>query len=115
MFFYIPRYLYGGGEDWRVATELFLLLVLYFIGTALYVKTIIRERKNIRYHYASVIYHLVILLFATWLKLPLFVPFLIFLIRAIWLPKLGLKAKQVGMAEIGFSTMLYVFVLFLYF
>ncbi len=78
-------------------------------------QTIIRERKNIRYHYASIIYHLVILLFATWLKLPLFVPFLIFLIRAIWLPKLGLKAKQVGMAEIGFSMMLYVFVLFLYF
>ncbi|WP_149093826.1 YwiC-like family protein [Paenibacillus terrae] len=113
--FIYPVIYMGGGEDWRVATELFLLLVLYFIGTALYVKTIIRERKNIRYHYASIIYHLVILLFATWLKLPLFVPFLIFLIRAIWLPKLGLKAKQVGMAEIGFSMMLYVFVLFLYF
>ncbi|WP_152382085.1 YwiC-like family protein [Paenibacillus brasilensis] len=105
----------GEGGDWRTSTELFLLLVSYFTGTALYVKTIIRERKNKRYYYASVIYHLIIVLFAAWIKLFLAAPFLILLLRAIWLPKFELKAKQVGMAEIGFSLMLYVAVLFLYF
>ncbi|WP_068505519.1 YwiC-like family protein [Paenibacillus kribbensis] len=105
----------GETGDWRISTELFLLLVAYFTGTALYVKTIIRERKNIRYYYASIIYHLIIVLFAAWIKVFLAVPFLILLLRAIWLPKFDLKAKQVGMAEIGFSLMLYVSVLFLYF
>ncbi|WP_226002060.1 YwiC-like family protein [Paenibacillus sp. BJ-4] len=105
----------GEAGDWRTSTELFLLLVSYFTGTALYVKTIIRERKNKRYYYASVIYHLIIILFAAWIKLFLAAPFLILLLRAIWLPKFELKAKQVGMAEIGFSLMLYVAVLFLYF
>lgn len=105
----------GEGGDWKTSTELFLLLVSYFIGTALYVKTIIRERKNTRYYYASIIYHLIIVLFATWIKVSLAAPFLILLLRAIWLPKFELKAKQVGMAEAGFALMLYVSVLFLYF
>ncbi|WP_404521243.1 MULTISPECIES: YwiC-like family protein [unclassified Paenibacillus] len=105
----------GEAGDWGISTELFLLLVSYFTGTALYVKTIIRERKNTRYYYASVIYHLIIMLFAAWIKVFLVAPFLILLLRAIWLPKFELKAKQVGMAEIGFSLMLYVSVLFLYF
>ncbi|MDP9674244.1 hypothetical protein J2W97_000227 [Paenibacillus jamilae] len=105
----------GEGGDWTLTTELFLLLVCYFIGTALYVKTIIRERKNPRYYYASIIYHLIIVLLAAWIKVFLVIPFLILFIRAIWLPKFELKAKHVGMAEIGFSLMLYVSVLFLYF
>jgi len=34
----------GGGGSWRLAWLLFALALLYFIGTALYVKTIIREK-----------------------------------------------------------------------
>lgn len=105
----------GEGGSWKISTELFLLLVSYFTGTALYVKTVIRERKNKRYYYASVIYHMIIVLFAAWVKLPFCVPFLILWLRAIWLPKFELKVKHVGMAEIGFSLMLYISALFLYF
>ncbi|WP_347272271.1 hypothetical protein [Paenibacillus sp. N3/727] len=104
-----------GETDWQTATELFSLLVSYFVGTALYVKTIIRERKNPRYYYASVIYHLIVAFLAAWLNLFLLIPFIIFLLRALWLPKQGITAKQSGMAEIGFSIMFYISVLTLYF
>lgn len=110
-----PVFYVGQGESWRSATELFLLSALYFTGTALYVKTIIRERNNARYYYISVAYHLLFAAAGLVLFPPLFVSLLILLLRAAILPKTGITAKRTGITEIGFSVMLYAAVLILYF
>ncbi|MFB5265777.1 YwiC-like family protein [Paenibacillus enshidis] len=105
--FIYPVVYLGGGTEWRTVNELFVLLVLYFAGTALYVKTVLREKNNSRYYYASVVYHLVIMLAAASIKPLLFIPFLILLLRAILLPGQGLKAKPTGIAEMVFAAVLY--------
>ncbi|MNE79483.1 hypothetical protein D3C80_1759730 [compost metagenome] len=110
-----PVFYVGQGESWRTATELFLLSALYFTGTALYVKTIIRERNNARYYYISVAYHLLFAAAGLLLFPPLLMPLLILLLRAAILPKTGITAKRTGITEIGFSVMLYAAVLILYF
>lgn len=110
-----PVFYVGKGESWRTATELFLLAVLYFIGTALYVKTVIRERSNIRFYYGSVLYHLLFVLVGIFLFPSLLAPLIVLLMRAAILPKTGITGRHTGMIEIGFSLMLYVSVLVLYF
>ncbi len=110
-----PVFYVGQGESWRTATELLLLAVLYFVGTAFYVKTVIRERNNITFYYGSVGYHLLFAAAGLFLFPSLVVPLLILLLRAAIVPKTGISAKRTGMIEIGFSLMLYVSVLVLYF
>lgn len=95
--------------------ELFVLAVLYFTGTAFYVKTVIRERNNIRFYYGSVLYHLLFAAAGLYLFPSLLVPLLVLLLRAAILPRTGITAKRTGIIEIGFSVMLYVSVLMLYF
>lgn len=102
-------------DNWRIVNELFVLAVLYFTGTAFYVKTVIRERSNIRFYYGSVLYHLLFAAAVLMLFPALIVPLLILLLRAAFLPRTGLSVKHTGMIEIGFSVMLYVSVLVLYF
>lgn len=104
----------GASSDWTRVTLLFVLISLYFIGTALYVKTVIREKKNPHYYQASLIYHLLLIPFAAWMNLSLIVPFVILLLRAEIFPKKNIKVKHTGMAEIGFAAMLYVFLLIAY-
>lgn len=114
-FIYPVVYVSAGAEaDWIQTTRLFLLLGLYFVGTAVYVKTVIREKKNPRYYQASIAYHMLLIPFAAWLSLTLALPFAALLLRAIFLPKMGLKIKQTGIAEIGFAVLLYVSVLLVY-
>ncbi|WP_342423939.1 YwiC-like family protein [Paenibacillus sp. FSL E2-0178] len=110
-----PVFYVGQGGSWQTTTELFVLAVLYFTGTALYVKTVIRERNNIRFYYGSVLYHLLVAVAGLFLFPSLLVPLLILLLRAAILPKTGITAKRTGIIEIGFSVMLYVSVLVLYF
>ncbi|MNC40516.1 hypothetical protein D3C75_892310 [compost metagenome] len=110
-----PVFYIGGGTDWGMAAELFLLALLYFVGTALYVKTIIREKNNPRYYYASVIYHGVFLLSGVVVFPSLTVPLMILLARAAGFPRTKISAKRTGMLEIGFSVMLYISVWVLYF
>ncbi|MBP2113249.1 YwiC-like family protein [Paenibacillus silagei] len=110
-----PVYYVGQGENWRAVNELFVLAVLYFTGTAFYVKTVIRERNNIRFYYGSVAYHLLFAAAGLYLFPSLLVPLLVLLLRAAILPRTGISAKHTGIIEIGFSVMLYVSVLLLYF
>lgn len=84
----------------------FLAVLTYFIGTVLYVKTMIRERDNARYYRASVAYHLVALGTAVWLSAPLAAVFTLLLARAWALPRYRLTPKQVGLTEIGGSLLL---------
>ncbi|MGG6313040.1 YwiC-like family protein [Paenibacillus macerans] len=95
----------GGGTDYRLAAELFLISTGYFIGTVFYVKTIIRERNNKRFYFYSVFYHLAMALLALWLLPPaLLLAALVLLARAAWFPRTKITAKQSGMLEIVYSV-----------
>lgn len=79
----------------------FTVALLYFTGTVLYVKTMIRERGSVAHYRASVAYHLVAVAVATWLSWPLGVLFGVLALRAVVLPRRPLTPKQVGLLEIG--------------
>ncbi|WP_017812307.1 YwiC-like family protein [Paenibacillus shenyangensis] len=111
--FIYPVVYMSGTPDWIAASKLFLLSVLYFTGTALYVKTMIREKKNRRYYYISCVYHLLLVVLAAGWNVWLCIPFAVLLIRAVWLPKQKLRTMQVGIAEIGFAVMMYVSVVWI--
>lgn len=86
----------------------FAAVVLYFAGTVLYVKTMIRERGNTPYHRASVIYHVLALGAAALLTLPIAAVFVLLLVRAAVLPRHRLAPKHVGVIEIVASTLVLV-------
>ncbi|MBI3428707.1 MAG: YwiC-like family protein [Actinobacteria bacterium] len=77
-----------------------LLSFLYFLDSVIHVKALIREAKNPRWHWGSVLFHLLTafgLLLASqsnWLVLP----FLLGLVRTI-LIKPGLKPGRIGIIE----------------
>jgi hypothetical protein len=89
----------------RVA-DAFVALLLFFAGTVLYVKTMIRERGRPTYLRASVAFHAVALVLATSLRWPLAVPFGWFLLRAAWLPRRDLTPRHVGLLEMAGSLLL---------
>lgn len=95
------------GSDWPAAWTLAACSLLYFVGTIFYVKTIIRERHNPVYYGMSVVYHALLplaggLLFRSWLLAAMYA---LFLLRAVWVPKTGLKVKVSGMMEVGLALL----------
>ncbi|MEK3734903.1 MULTISPECIES: YwiC-like family protein [unclassified Paenibacillus] len=91
----------GGGLDAGLAAVV-LLNFLYFTGTALFVKSVFRERKNRRYTYYSKAYHAVILLVPFLLGYPwLTLAFLFPLARALVLSGKVIKPMKVGILEIA--------------
>ncbi|HEX6870739.1 MAG TPA: hypothetical protein VF163_06550, partial [Micromonosporaceae bacterium] len=72
----------------------------YFLGTTLYVKTMIRERDNPRYRYWSIAYHAGLLVLALWLNLAYAMLAAWLLVRAALLPGRRLAPKHVGLVEI---------------
>ncbi|MCI3921217.1 YwiC-like family protein [Paenibacillus sp. TRM 82003] len=96
------------GVPWRAAVDMFAISFAYFVGTAFYVKTIIREKGNAAFYRWSVAYHAVAAIgvavaIDAWLALP----FAVLLARAAWLPGRGLSVKRTGMLEIAFAVMVY--------
>jgi hypothetical protein len=83
----------------RQVAHVFAAMLLYFAGTVLYVKTMIRERGSAAYHRASVGYHLMALALAAWLSPALAAVFALLLARAWALPRRPLTPKQVGVIE----------------
>jgi hypothetical protein len=86
----------------------FVAVLLYFTGTVLYVKTMIRERGSTSYYRASVAYHVVALGVAAVLTVPIAAVFGLLLARAAVLPRFRLAPKHVGIAEIVASTLVLV-------
>jgi len=85
--------------------------LLYFGGTVLYVKTMIRERGERSYQHASTAFHAVALPVATAVSMWLFVPFTGYVLRAVLLPQRPttvrpLSVVQVGMIEVACSIAL---------
>ncbi|WP_109079144.1 YwiC-like family protein [Aggregatibacter kilianii] len=81
---------------------------LFFIGTTLYVKSVMRERKNPLYLKLSIGFHVLcalgfILLQQYFMALAFIPP----LIRAIWLPRKKMSVKQVGLTEMAVSLLFF--------
>jgi len=96
------------GETWLV----FLASVLFFLGSTFYVKTMVREKKNIRYKYISWIFHLLIpiiwLLLGKWIIAIAFVPSLV---RSIYFYGRSLGMMKLGVYEIVNATLFFIIIL----
>ena len=79
----------------------FLIVLLYFIGTVLYVKTMIRERDSRAYRLGSIAYHAAAVAVVVALGPVPAAVFALLLARAWWLPRRRLSPKQVGFVEIA--------------
>lgn len=73
---------------------------VFFIGATLYVKSMVRERKNPRYMELSIGFHLLFaIIYLMFGNLWLFAVYLVALMRAIVVPSFGWNVRQIGMAE----------------
>ncbi|GAA2628414.1 YwiC-like family protein [Paractinoplanes durhamensis] len=83
----------------------FAVTLLYFTGTVLYVKTMIRERGSAPYRRASIAYHAAALAAAAAIGWFPSAVFALLLARAWLLPARPLTPKQVGLIEIAASAL----------
>ncbi|WIV20286.1 YwiC-like family protein [Paenibacillus polygoni] len=94
-------YLYAGGSWDAEMLTIVLYNLLYFMGTALFVKTIFRERGNSAWEKAAKIYHILILfipfiLGQPWMVLPYIFP----LVRAFLYAGKSMKPMKAGILEV---------------
>ncbi|WP_439241016.1 YwiC-like family protein [Lonepinella sp. BR2474] len=90
---------------WWVA----VLPSLFFIGVTLYVKSVLRERKNPYYLIISIVFHtLCVIAFLPFQQILFALAFVPPLVRAIILPTKKLSTKQVGLAEIIISLIFFI-------
>lgn len=102
--YYFPDSLFDEKIYWIV-----IYFGLFFIGTILYVKSVLRERKNPRYFYASIIFHFICI--SIFLGLQQYIVTLAFFpafIRSVYLPYKGLSVKQTGMIEFIISGLFFI-------
>lgn len=87
----------------------FLLSFLFFVGTTFYVKTMIRERNNVKYKYYSWLYHLIVpitlFIFGKWLY---GLSFIASLVRAIYFYGKKMTMKKIGILEIINATIFFI-------
>ncbi len=108
----MAAYYFPNGQFDANIYQVALYPTLFFSGTTLYVKSVLRERKNPRYLRASIIFHLLcVLIFALLQQYWLSAAFLPPLARAFWLPQRKLSAKQIGLIEIAVSLLFFVMLL----
>ncbi|WP_332696080.1 YwiC-like family protein [Halalkalibacter lacteus] len=67
----VATYIIGVGSLKYEAMFLLLFITVYFMGSAFYVKSLIRERKNLRFKRSSHIYHVLLLVIPWILGVPL--------------------------------------------
>ncbi|OOF44732.1 YwiC-like family protein [Rodentibacter trehalosifermentans] len=85
---------------------------LFFIGTTLYIKSMMRERKNPLYLRVSILYHsFLIAYFAFTGQFYLMSAFGVGWVRAIYLPRKKLSVKQVGLTEFVITAIFFIFLL----
>jgi hypothetical protein len=100
------------GIGWPQVWAVFTLVLAYFAGTILYVKTLIRERGERSYLVASVVYHVVAgavsavaLAGAGLAWQPAVVLFAALTARAVWVPRTAAKPMAFGMGEVAASAL----------
>jgi len=106
----LPVTAMAGGVPPGTLWPAIVLVLLYFAGTVFYVKTMIRERGNSTYLWASAVFHAVAAVVASLIAWPLGVLFAAFFVRAVLAPRYRLSPKQIGFVEIGSSAALLVLV-----
>ncbi len=92
--------------------DIFILPLAFFSGTTLYIKSVMRERKNIHYLIGSIIYHIIcVWVFYLLAQFELIWVFSIALLRAIIVPILPwinkqwrLMVTQIGLIEMAISV-----------
>lgn len=91
----------------------FVSSILFFIGSTFYVKTMVREKKNIRYKYLSWSYHLIVfllwILLGEWIIALAFIPSLI---RAVVFYGNPLGMMKLGVYEIVNAALFFIIILF---
>ena len=98
----------GPGDDWTRAWLLTGVVAGYHLGVLVYVKSVIRERRNPAYVRASIALHVALTVAAVWLSWPLVAVGVVLAARAAVVPRLGLTPKQVGLLEMGLNVLLVV-------
>jgi hypothetical protein len=88
------------GADARGVVVPALVLLAYFVGSLLYVKTMIRNRGQRSYLIASIAVHAVAAAATLAVAWPLALIYTYLLARAAWLPRLTLTPKRVGLLEV---------------
>lgn len=107
-------YAAGDGTDWHRIWLLTAVVAGYFVGTLLYVKSVIRERGSTGHLALSVGYHAVATVAALWLSPWLGLLWLVLTLRAFVVPRRaldprgGITPKFVGLAEIPAIVLLVV-------
>lgn len=84
-----------------VSILIFCASVLFFLGCTFFVKTMIREKKNVQFKWISWVYHLLLLI--VWVILGYWIVFMAFfpsLVRAVVFYGKPLSPKQIGIYEI---------------
>ncbi|MDQ0216625.1 putative membrane protein [Oikeobacillus pervagus] len=85
---------------------------LFFVGSTFYVKTMIREKKNVVFHRISWGYHIGIVLLFIFLREPfLFLAFFPSLLRAIMMVGRKISTNKIGVLEITNSVYMFLLVL----
>jgi hypothetical protein len=83
----------------------FVTVTAYFTGTVFHVKTMIRERGNVRYRWASIGYHVAALVGVLWIGPVTAGVFALLLLRATVLPGRRITPVRVGLVEIAASLL----------
>ncbi len=113
----------GGSASYYIGVQAFtpmlfaliLILTAYFLGSAFYVKSLIRELKNPAFKMKSHLYHLLLLVvpfLVNWVSL--IIAYLPSILRDLFTPRNGkVKPKHSGIIEIVNSAIFFVFLLIL--
>ncbi|TCS84567.1 YwiC-like family protein [Tepidibacillus fermentans] len=112
----LVTYEVGEGNINRSALILWSLQILFFFGSALYVKTLYREKQNLAFRRLAYFYMIALPILSFYLSGPyLMIAFLFSTIRGIFTPKTRLIVpKTVGIIEIGNTLWFVIFLLLSY-
>lgn len=94
------------GLDWTLGIPIAIAAWLYLVGTVFYVKNMIRERGSRVHYVVSVAFHVGALAASVAVSPWLAIPFAWFLVRALVMPRFGLKVLVVGLIEVANSLLL---------
>lgn len=100
---YLPN-----GEINRASILVFSVSILFFVGCTFYVKTMIREKKNLTYKWISWSYHIgIVLIWAIVGEWLIVVALLPSLLRAVFFYGKPLSVKKLGILEIVNATIFF--------
>ncbi|GGB00631.1 hypothetical protein ERX37_08465 [Macrococcus hajekii] len=105
-------YFIGKGQMDLQMLKVFIFSFLYFLGTILYVKTMIREKKNIKYKWLSFSYHLLLVILGFRIHLLLGLAMIPSFIRAVAFYGKNYKPMKIGIVEIANACFITLFVAF---